>query len=129
MQRRIFPESADKSGTLTGPVYVLVTFQPSKADLIDWGDEAAREKDLLLKNVRIAIAGIHHHDGGGDDDVDGEECGLLMNPPSTAMKQFVAWGKVVCEHLRRSGHWADMSDPCSGYPVERIPRSLHAMRG
>ncbi|ELR16371.1 protein c2orf25, mitochondrial, putative [Acanthamoeba castellanii str. Neff] len=78
--KRIFPESAEQIVASCGKVYVVITFQPSRTDLIDWSDEAAQDKDLLLEN-------------------------------------FVAWGRNVCEQLRRDGHWADLSDPCSGHPV------------
>ncbi|KAJ1980121.1 hypothetical protein H4R34_002579, partial [Dimargaris verticillata] len=30
---------------------------------------------------------------------------------------FFAWGNAVVAHLRKRGYWADMTDPCSGYPV------------
>ncbi|KAJ3072435.1 hypothetical protein HDU98_003603 [Podochytrium sp. JEL0797] len=30
---------------------------------------------------------------------------------------FSAWGRFVVEHIRAKGFWADMTDPCSGYPV------------
>lgn len=61
-------------------LYMVITFQPSKCDLVDWSDEAAQEKDLLLEI-------------------------------------FFEWGKRVCATLSGMGHWADLSDPCSGYPV------------
>jgi hypothetical protein len=52
MQKRIFPESAEQIVASCGKVYVVITFQPSRTDLIDWSDEAAQDKDLLLENVR-----------------------------------------------------------------------------
>ncbi|KAJ1969628.1 hypothetical protein H4R35_006089 [Dimargaris xerosporica] len=30
---------------------------------------------------------------------------------------FFAWGNTVIAHLRKRGYWADMTDPCSGYPI------------
>ncbi|KJE92417.1 hypothetical protein CAOG_03394 [Capsaspora owczarzaki ATCC 30864] len=30
---------------------------------------------------------------------------------------FMSWASRVCELLGERGHWADMTDPCSGYPV------------
>jgi hypothetical protein len=37
--------------------------------------------------------------------------------------QFVMWAKKVCTSLQQKGHWADLTDPCSGYPIfgERGP--------
>lgn len=31
--------------------------------------------------------------------------------------KFVGWGKEICQKLRDRGYWADLTDPCSGYPV------------
>eukprot|EP00039_Didymoeca_costata_P013840 m.216756 g.216756 ORF g.216756 m.216756 type:complete len:491 (+) comp15881_c0_seq9:1318-2790(+) len=33
------------------------------------------------------------------------------------LKSFVEFGKKVCGLLREKQHWADLTDPCSGYPV------------
>lgn len=60
-QGRIFPELEEwtkhrRRGAVEAtapPLYVVITFQPCKVDLVDWGDEAAREKDTLLENVRF----------------------------------------------------------------------------
>ncbi|CAG8463405.1 9171_t:CDS:2 [Acaulospora morrowiae] len=30
---------------------------------------------------------------------------------------FVEWGKLICQKLRDRGYWADLTDPCSGYPI------------
>ncbi len=32
-------------------------------------------------------------------------------------RKFMEFAKVLCEALRRKGHWADYIDPCSGLPV------------
>ena len=31
--------------------------------------------------------------------------------------KFIEWGKAICEYLKARGHWADLVDPASGYPV------------
>jgi hypothetical protein len=31
--------------------------------------------------------------------------------------RFFNWSKLLANHLKRRGHWADFSDPASGYPV------------
>eukprot|EP00741_Cyanophora_paradoxa_P014664 tig00020816_g14142.t1 len=33
------------------------------------------------------------------------------------LEMFIAWGKRVCEAVRAQGHWADVTDPCSGLPL------------
>ncbi|KAJ3282384.1 hypothetical protein HDU76_008718, partial [Blyttiomyces sp. JEL0837] len=30
---------------------------------------------------------------------------------------FYAWGKRVCDCIHSNGHWSDMTDPASGYPM------------
>jgi hypothetical protein len=102
---RIFPEAAGNNAG--GKVYIILTFQPSKVDLVDWSDEAAVEKDLLLENARAPHQSLL----------------TLRDSPSQSRLcffQFVTWGKSVCQLLRRDGYWADLSDPCSGYPVRDI---------
>lgn len=39
------------------------------------------------------------------------------------LENFVSWARGICVKLREMGHWADLTDPCSGYPVlgERGP--------
>jgi hypothetical protein len=108
LQKRIFPDAAASvAGGAT--VHVVVTFQPSRTDLIDWSDEAAQEKDVLLENVRDAV-----HSSQETPLMHSSSC-LCVRVRGRA--QFVEWGKGVCELLRKDGHWADLSDPCSGYPV------------
>eukprot|EP00035_Acanthoeca_spectabilis_P006267 m.122593 g.122593 ORF g.122593 m.122593 type:complete len:175 (-) comp13425_c0_seq4:65-589(-) len=51
------------------------------------------------------------------------KCDLIANGPEPdaekdrLLETFVAWAKVVCAALRADGHWADLTDPCSGLPV------------
>lgn len=33
------------------------------------------------------------------------------------LESFFAWGKLICAELNKAGHWADVIDPCSGYPL------------
>ncbi|CAG8478206.1 13478_t:CDS:2 [Acaulospora colombiana] len=33
------------------------------------------------------------------------------------LENFVGWGKSICQGLRDRGYWADLTDPCSGYPI------------
>eukprot|EP00041_Stephanoeca_diplocostata_P020910 m.478353 g.478353 ORF g.478353 m.478353 type:complete len:174 (+) comp21692_c0_seq3:232-753(+) len=33
------------------------------------------------------------------------------------LENFVDWAKSVCKALHELGHWADLTDPCSGCPV------------
>ncbi|CAI2167624.1 4209_t:CDS:2 [Funneliformis geosporum] len=37
------------------------------------------------------------------------------------LEVFVEWGKEICHKLRNRGYWADLTDPCSGYPVFSEP--------
>ncbi|CAG8501196.1 3004_t:CDS:2 [Ambispora leptoticha] len=32
-------------------------------------------------------------------------------------RDFMEWGTSICEKLRQYGHWADITDPASGFPV------------
>ncbi|KAJ3192869.1 hypothetical protein HK101_005816 [Irineochytrium annulatum] len=34
------------------------------------------------------------------------------------LEYFFSWGKRMCYHLRKMGHWADLTDPASGYPMD-----------
>ncbi|KAL1925755.1 uncharacterized protein VTP21DRAFT_638 [Calcarisporiella thermophila] len=33
------------------------------------------------------------------------------------LENFVAWGSAVVEYMRAQGFWADITDPCSGFPM------------
>merc|ERR1711924_125847 len=33
------------------------------------------------------------------------------------LEQFVAWANAVREHILSEGHWAEFTDPASGYPI------------
>lgn len=56
-------------------------------------------------------------------------CDLVASGPvadaekDRLLENFVDWAKACCETLQAKGHWADLTDPCSGYPVygERGP--------
>ncbi|KAJ3084874.1 hypothetical protein HDU99_000001 [Rhizoclosmatium hyalinum] len=39
------------------------------------------------------------------------------NERNLLLETFSAWGRYVISRIRAQGFWADMTDPCSGYPV------------
>jgi len=51
------------------------------------------------------------------------KCDLVADGPGPAaekdalLESFMAWAQEICQELRDEGHWADLTDPCSGYPV------------
>jgi len=51
------------------------------------------------------------------------KCDLVANGPEPdaekdrLLESFVAWSRAICTKLRDMGHWADLTDPCSGLPV------------
>eukprot|EP00455_Lapot_gusevi_P038297 TRINITY_DN4291_c0_g1_i1.p1 TRINITY_DN4291_c0_g1~~TRINITY_DN4291_c0_g1_i1.p1 ORF type:complete len:171 (-),score=20.76 TRINITY_DN4291_c0_g1_i1:309-821(-) len=41
---------------------------------------------------------------------------VIENEKNLLLEKFYAWGRQVCDKLREN-YWADLIDPCSGYPV------------
>ncbi|CAG8604900.1 9649_t:CDS:2 [Paraglomus occultum] len=37
------------------------------------------------------------------------------------LENFIEWGKAICEYLKARGHWADLVDPASAYPMYSSP--------
>ncbi|CAB4422460.1 unnamed protein product [Rhizophagus irregularis] len=55
----------------------------------------------------------------------------IDNEKDEKLEDFVGWGKEICQKLRDRGYWADLTDPCSGYPIfsERGPSIYPDVQG
>jgi len=47
--------------------------------------------------------------------------GAVNRERDEKLEDFVQWGMEVCQKLRDRGHWADITDPASGYPIFSKP--------
>ncbi|CAG8557014.1 11945_t:CDS:2 [Ambispora gerdemannii] len=46
---------------------------------------------------------------------------LVDKERDAKLEAFIEWGTSICEKLRQYGHWADITDPASGFPVFSSP--------
>ncbi|PKK76813.1 hypothetical protein RhiirC2_733357 [Rhizophagus irregularis] len=55
----------------------------------------------------------------------------IDNEKDEKLEDFVGWGKEISQKLRDRGYWADLTDPCSGYPIfsERGPSIYPDVQG
>ncbi|RIA92502.1 hypothetical protein C1645_765004 [Glomus cerebriforme] len=56
---------------------------------------------------------------------------IIDNEKDEKLEDFVGWGKEICQKLKDRGYWADLTDPCSGYPFfsERGPSTYPDVQG
>ena len=103
----------------TAHVLILPVFQPTRHDMVETGGDVDRERDALLENVRAG-----GRPGGLGGRAGWERMRRRADGARTgergARAQFAEWAQDFCRRAAAEGHWADFTDPCSGYPV-RIP--------
>lgn len=104
-------ELSTSSGDTSLRLMAIPTNQRAREDLVAVGDHIEQEKDRLLNVVSIFFNWTQQYDSIQF------LLKYLFSIATYLTRQFISFGKHICEQIRLQGYWADYIDPCSGLPM------------